>query len=486
MKVCVSIIENSIETALASARKALQAGADLLEVRFDYMSELPDDLSPFRTITVPKIATLRPVDHGGEWEGDEDERLSFLKKAMEHFQMVDVELGTEVAQQIDPPAGIRVICSYHDFRSTPPPERIISLLEIARESGDIPKLAFMVERPEDLLSLEEASRLEEKDKGEERVIIGMGELGSITRVRADILGSTFTYSSLAEGLEAAPGQIDVRTMKWLGRRPIITGITGFPLSHSLSPPMHTAAFRHLGIPGIYLTFPAREGDLGPLTEVIRRYEIRGINVTIPHKEAIMEFLDYVDDIASRIRAVNTVVNDGRILRGTNTDVIGIQKSFEKAGMEVQGKKILILGAGGAARSCCAFLCGAGAEVMVINRTRSRALRLERDFPCVRIITEQEALEMKFDVVINCTPLGMKGFPDAMPISTRIFRKGQFVMDTIYNPPVTRFMDEARKKGAQVLSGIEMLIYQAISAFEIWTGHTPPYEVMARTLRERLR
>lgn len=485
MRICVSIIESNIEGALASAKRALRAGADLLEIRFDHMNELPRDLSPFRTIPAPKIATLRPVDHGGKWNGDEDGRLSFLKRAMEHFQMVDVELGTEVAERINPPARIRVICSYHDFRSTPSPQRIVSLLEAARDLGDVPKAAFMVNGPEDLLHLEEASRLEDGDREEEKVLLGMGDLGSITRMRADLLGSAFTYASLSEGLEAAPGQIDIETMKWLGENPVITGITGFPLSHSLSPPMHNAAFKHLGIPGIYLTFPAEEGELSPLTDVIRRYGIRGMNVTIPHKEAIMEFLDSVDGIASKIGAVNTVVNDGSLLRGTNTDVVGIRKSFENAGMEVREKKVLVLGAGGAARSCCAFLCDAGAEVMVVNRTPSRALKLERDFPCVRVITEQEALEVEFDAVVNCTPLGMRGFPDVLPVTPEVFRRGQFVMDTVYNPPITRFMDEARKRGAKVLSGIEMLIYQAIAAFEIWTGSTPPYEVMARTVRERL-
>jgi shikimate 5-dehydrogenase len=123
--------------------------------------------------------------------------------------------------------------------------------------------------------------------------------------------------------------------------------------------------------------------------------------------------------------------------------------------------------------------------MVMNRSEERALALRADFPAVEIVEEGEALSMDPDVIINCTPLGMRGFPDRLPIDPEVFREGQFVMDTIYNPTVTRMMVEAQGRGATVRSGIEMLIYQAIAAFQIWTGVSPPFEVMAQAFKERL-
>jgi shikimate dehydrogenase len=180
-----------------------------------------------------------------------------------------------------------------------------------------------------------------------------------------------------------------------------------------------------------------------------------------------------------------VVNRNGEFIGMNTDVFGVAKTFEKASVLAKGKRALVIGAGGAARACVCHLTSAGARVSLVNRTRLRADVLASDFPGVQVVEKGEAEKMPFDVIVNCTPLGMKGFPDDLPISPQVFREGQFVFDTVYNPGVTRFMTEAQSKGAAVQSGMEMLIHQAIKAFEIWTGRSPSIEVMAEAARSAI-
>ena len=262
---------------------------------------------------------------------------------------------------------------------------------------------------------------------------------------------------------------------------LITGITGSPLGHSLSPAIHNAAFSSLNIPGKYLPFPATAAELPDLMHLVRELGIRGLNVTIPHKEAVMRHLDDVDPLAKRVGAVNTIVNKNGRLLGINTDVSGLEKALLAAGADPKGKGALVIGAGGAARACGLVLERRGANIWFTNRTASRAQELAKVFSG-RVASHGDVARMTFDIVINCTPLGMQGFPNELPVDPHVFRPGQWAVDLIYSPPITRFLEEANKHGAKTLSGMEMLIYQAMDAFETWTGQRPPYEVMATGAR----
>jgi shikimate dehydrogenase/3-dehydroquinate dehydratase type I len=478
--ICVSIVEAEIEAAIRAAMKAERRRADLIEIRFDLMDSIPEDLSPFGKLGVPTIATLRTEEQGGRFTGSPEQRLAFFERAGEYFDLIDLELGSQILPALRG-RGARIICSGHRFDPGASVKEILDMLETA--DCDLVKGAFMVDSITDLHAIMVASRVM-MERGRDFILIGMGELGTITRIRTCELGCSFTYASLEKGKEAAPGQLDIMTLRGLSRG-MLTGITGYPLSHSLSPELHQAALEHLGISGRYLRFPANSAELDKLLEIVRELRIRGINVTIPHKEAIIPLLDEVDDSAIRAGAVNTVLNENGRLVGLNTDVDGVAGTFASAGISPDGKRALILGAGGAAKACCAYLIETGASLSVVNRSRERAEKLAERFQGTDILSEGEALRAEFDIVINCTPLGMKGFPDSLPIDPEIFREGQFVMDTIYNPPKTRFLEEAERKGAITRSGIEMLIYQALSAFEVWTGLSPPFEVMAKKIREEL-
>jgi shikimate dehydrogenase/3-dehydroquinate dehydratase type I len=482
MKVCVSLIEESVKEAVAAGLAAQERGADLLEVRFDHMAKLPEDLSPFRRLSAPRIATLRTVQQGGRSEMGDEERLRFFRRAARAgFEYLDIEADSPLVRKLGRELkNIGIICSHHDFSGTPELPSILDALVTTASRGDLAKVAFQVRSVSDLIRLHEAARMFSAT-GNHFVAIGMGELGEITRILPASFGSSFTYASLDKGKEAAPGQLDVVTLKALGDQPMITGLTGFPLSHSLSPKLHDLAFRSLNLPGKYLMFPASAEELEGLTDLVRNLKIRGLNVTIPHKSAIMPFLDSVEPLAERAGAVNVIIDQNGRLEGRNTDVTGLEKAMLSAGADPRGKDVLVIGAGGAAKACCTVLERRGARIWITDRTASRAQELARKFSG-RVAGHGDVTTVGFDMVVNCTPLGMKGFPDELPVDPSVFRPGQWAVDLVYNPLATRFLSEAGDRGARTLSGMEMLIYQAMDAFEAWTGQRPPYEVMAEGAR----
>lgn len=482
MKVCVSLVEESVKEAVAAGLAAQERGADLLEVRFDHMAKLPDDLSPFRRLSVPRIATLRTTGQGGRSELGDEERLRFFRRAAKiGFEYLDIEYDSPLVRRLGRELkNTGVICSYHDFAGTPVLPDILDALVSTASKGDLAKVAFQVNGVGDLLKLQDAARMFSAT-GNHFIVIGMGPMGEITRALPASFGSAFTYASLEKGKEAAPGQLDVATLKALGDQPAITGLTGFPLSHSLSPAMHNHTYEALGIPGRYLPLPSQDEELEGLMDLIRDLRMKGLNVTIPHKSAVMPFLDSIEPLAEKAGAVNTIVNRGGKLEGRNTDVTGLEKAMLTAGADPRGKDVLVIGAGGAARACCVVLERRGARIWVTDRTASRAQELARRFGG-RVAGHGEVTSMEFGMVVNCTPLGMKGFPDELPIDPSVFRAGQWAVDLVYNPAVTRFLAEASERGARTLSGMEMLIYQAMDAFEAWTGQRPPYEVMAEGAR----
>ncbi len=483
-RICVAISEADAASALAVAKEAIARGAECLEFRFDAMTELPDDLSPFNELAVRRVATVREREQGGGWEGTIEKKWEFLWRAAQSGFDVDLEFGHPLIRRAHLLKPSKLIISYHDLKKTPPVGRIIETLVECSARADLAKAAFTVRTMKDLAQLVEAAYWFNLSR-ERFVIIGMGELGTVTRVMAHRLGSTLTYASPVPGKGTAPGQLDLETMKWLGKEPVVTGIVGYPLDHTLSPPMHNAAYRAAAVRGIYLKWVTLSDELDEFLEVADSLGIRGFNVTIPHKETVIPMLDRVEAVAARIGAVNTVVNEDGRLVGRNTDVIGVEKTFERNGVDPKDKSALVLGAGGASRSVLHYLTTKGADVDLTNRTMGKAESVAKAFTGVSAVGKRVAEEKQYDIVVNCTPLGMKGFPQEMSISPHILREGQFVMDTVYNPPVTPLLAEASRKGAKAVNGRDMLIYQALASFELWTGKAAEYDVMERAFREAM-
>ncbi|MEJ2037960.1 MAG: shikimate dehydrogenase [Desulfosarcinaceae bacterium] len=261
----------------------------------------------------------------------------------------------------------------------------------------------------------------------------------------------------------------------INSRTELYGVIGDPVGHSLSPVLHNAAFRQTAYPGVYLAFKVR--DLAGAVQGMRALNIRGLSVTIPHKVAIMPMLDEVDEQAEKVGAVNTVVNrDGRLM-GTNTDGIGAVAALKTAG-NLTGKRVAVLGAGGAARAVIVGLQQEGAEVMVYNRGTRRGRQLAAELSATFIPLDQfDGRGGKIDILVNTTPVGMLPHTDALPVRAEYLDSRLLVMDIVYNPLETALLKAAGERGCRTIDGTAMFVHQGARQFSLWTGLKPPVAVM---------
>jgi len=276
----------------------------------------------------------------------------------------------------------------------------------------------------------------------------------------------------------------------------LCGLIGDPVEHSMSPVMHNTAFREIGIDYVYVPFRVKQEELGEAIEGMRALNIRGLNVTIPHKVAVLQFLDELDPLAEKIGAVNTIVNDDGVLRGYNTDASGFLQALLERRIEPEGKNIVILGAGGASRAISFILADRGAQLVILNRlleldwAKDLASRISQLFT-----KEVEALELKkenlvralekADILVNATSVGMSPNVDQTPVSSDLLRPDLLVFDIVYNPIQTRLLREAETVGAETIGGIDMLVWQGVLAFEKWTGQKAPVELMKKEVVQLL-
>ncbi len=269
---------------------------------------------------------------------------------------------------------------------------------------------------------------------------------------------------------------------------VICGIIGDPIEHTMSPAMHNAAFTSLGLDYVYVSFKVKSLELKKAIEGIRGLNIRGLNVTIPHKIAVMQFLDRIDPLAEKIGAVNTIVNDDGILNGYNTDATGFLQTLRNRNIELAEKKVLLLGAGGAARSISNILAQEKARLTILNRKQRQswaddlARRLFHSYGADVKIGELNDENLKkamagVDLLVNATSLGMSPENDETPVPADLLYADLTVFDVVYNPLQTRLLKEAEAAGARTISGFEMLVWQGAIAFEKWTGIKAPVDVM---------
>ncbi|MDK2794932.1 MAG: shikimate dehydrogenase [Archaeoglobaceae archaeon] len=261
------------------------------------------------------------------------------------------------------------------------------------------------------------------------------------------------------------------------------GIIGYPLSHSISPRIHNAVMEYLRIQGRYLAFEVKPSELKDAIFGAKALGFTGLNVTIPYKEEVLKF---VKPVGEAKLAVNTI--DLRKMEGYNTDIYGVEMAFKNSKLEVEGKIALVVGAGGAGKAIALALMKMGAKVVLTNRTESRGLEAVRELreygECIFYPMEKIG-ELKIDIVANATPVGMKGFSSGIPVPEEILKPGMIVFDAVYNPVETPLIKKAKEIECRVVSGLEMLVYQAEKAFEIWTGIKPPVSLMKKVALEAL-
>ena len=268
----------------------------------------------------------------------------------------------------------------------------------------------------------------------------------------------------------------------------VCGVIGDPIEHTMSPVMHNAAFNRLGLDYRYLAFHVMKEELGKAINGMRALNIRGLNVTIPHKVAVIPLLDKVDALAEKIGAVNTIVNDDGVLTGYKTDATGFLRVLLEQGVDPAGKSTVVLGAGGVSRAISFALAESGAHLVILNRQlvldwaedlarrisntfKSEVKALEMDEPNLSMVLE------KADILVNATSVGMTPDIDKTPAAAGLLKPGLVVFDAVYNPIKTRLLKEAEQAGAQVIVGIDMLVWQGVLAFEKWTGQSAPLDLM---------
>ena len=274
----------------------------------------------------------------------------------------------------------------------------------------------------------------------------------------------------------------------------IYGIIGDPVTHSLSPLMHNTAFRERGLDCLYIPFQVKNIDLRAAIEGIRAMNIYGFNVTMPHKLTIIPLLDHLNPEAKRIGAVNTVVNDEGILTGYNTDAAGFIKALHENGVDPRGKNIVVFGAGGVARAICFALAEFDCVISIVNRTIDRAWELAN---LVSIVSSQKVKSFgmlneniytvleEADIVVNATSIGMGETIGKSVMKADLLNSSMVVCDTIYHPIETQLLKDAKKIGAKVIGGVDMLLWQGAIAFKKWTGVDAPFEIMANKLTQVL-
>lgn len=491
-RICVAIATSNPQDMLEKADVAVRENP-FIEFRLDYLSKPALGLPKIKSFVEyhPEaliIATCRRAANGGKFRGSIATEIDILVKAANQgCHLVDVELETAIRLKPGDFTRLRrsanLILSHHDFRST-------------KKLGDV--LAKMKQYPSDFIKIVSTAGslydnvvmmkfLEQHSHSESLIGVCMGEQGIISRVLAVRAGSQFTFAAANPGEETAPGQIAARTLRDTYRieqvdaATRVYGVAGDPIVHSLSPAMLNAAFRRENVNGVYLALHAK--SLDDLLACVRDIPIHGLSVTMPYKEEIIKHLDKTDVLTTKIGACNTVVRsqDGK-LYGFNTDVAGVVRPLEQR-LHLQGAKILILGAGGAARAAAFGLKERGADISILNRTAGPAQKLAKQVKA-KVINRSLLKKLEFDVIINATPVGMEGNRDPLPIAEAEF-KSKYFFEMVYTPAETKMVKIARARGLHVILGAEMFVQQGARQFEIWSGKPAPVQEMQRVVEYAL-
>jgi len=487
-RVCVAVV--AAEPAeLVEKAEALIRDNSFLEFRLDYLPKPALGLPKVKQFVESHpgtviIATCRRAASGGKFRGSIASQLDLLSKAAAAgCQLVDVELQTALkckpAQLQKLRGRCSLILSFHDFRGT---KKLDQTLEKMRAiPADFYKVVSTAATLSDNIAMIQFLGRE----GDNHSLIGlcMGEQGLISRVLGVRAGSVFTFASVTPGEETAPGQVTAQDLRSLYRieqvdaATRVYGVAGDPVAHSLSPAIMNAAFRRENVNAVYLALHAK--TLKDLLTCVRQIPIHGLSITMPYKEAILSHLDNTDSHTTKIGACNTVVRaqDGK-LYGFNTDTSGVVRPLERRLSTLQDAKILVLGAGGAARAAVFGLAERGAEVFILNRSIEPAKKLARRAHA-RSIKRADLKKFAFDVIINATPVGM-GNTRETPLQEKEIN-ARYVFDMIYDPAETRLLKLAKERGAQIIPGIEMFVHQAARQFEIWTGKPAPQDEMMQVV-----
>lgn len=497
---------------LEQARSAKAAGADLLELRADLIEDLPA-LEQFlaQPRELPVILTLRSVDEGGKCCASDAERAAlFQRLAALAPDYVDIEFaawrrspelqaavrprraGPPETRDAPPP---RLILSQHDLHGTP--AALGQALEpLLASPADVVKAVFAAHGALDACRV--LAQLQKWSQARKLIMLATEPAGLITRVLARKFNAFAIFAALDSARQTAPGQPTLRELvevyRWnqIGPSTTVLGVVGWPVSHSRSPAIHTAAMRTARIDGVYAplpvapTYAAFAAFMDHITQN-PHLDVTGLSVTIPHKEHAARWLTEhafpLSDVAQRVGAVNTLTRTGPAnWSGDNTDCAGFLAALALVPESGRERTAAILGAGGAARAAVCALLLRGYNVTVFNRTEARAAALANELGC-SAQPWAKRLHTPVEVIVNCTAIGMAPAENESPLPAAALRSKPpaTVIDAVYNPAETRLLREARQHGCHIVSGTEVFLAQAAAQFEAWHKTAAPLDVMRQIM-----
>jgi 3-dehydroquinate dehydratase/shikimate dehydrogenase len=456
-----------------------EQGVELVELRLDYIRRPVNLRRLLDDRPCPVVATCRRPEDGGKWMHSERDRQMLLRTAVaDGADYVDLEM--DIAKNIPRYGNTQRIISYHNFDETPSDIEDIHH-QITQLDPDIIKIATMANNPIDNIKLLRLCR----DSEIPTSAFCMGEMGLPSRVLCGRSGSPLTYATFSEDRKMAPGQLSYQQLQKdfnyekITKDTVILGVIADPVAHSLSPRVHNACIRELKLDMLYLPFRVPKEYMEEFVQVCPEMGVKGLSVTIPHKEKVLKCINALDDNVAGIRAANTIVFRDINTFGYNTDCTAAVESLEQALKEKDpesedvfaDKKVLILGSGGVARAIAFGMVRAGASVTIAARDYRKSEALASDLDSKSIDWTARA-NFKCDVLVNCTPVGMHPNMDESPFDEEWFDKKVIVFDTVYNPEQTLFIKQARERGCLTITGIDMFVRQAAKQFRLFTGVEP--------------
>jgi 3-dehydroquinate dehydratase / shikimate dehydrogenase len=487
--ICVSVGRTRHKHTIAEYHHLAELGVKLVELRLDFIGRSVNLTRLLQNKPCQVVITCRRKEDGGRWTKTEQERQMLLRSAI--AAGVDfVDLESDIAASIPRYGKTKRIVSHHDFLQTP--DNLADLhRHLAAQEADIVKIATMANTIDDVLRMMELASTATVPT----IAICMGELGTPTRILAGRFGAPFTFASYSTDRKLAPGQLNWQVMldqyrcNEIDRNTELFGVVADPVGHSHSPLIHNAAFYSQELDARYLPFQVPEEDLKEFVEACPKFGIKGLSVTIPHKEAALDLMTQAEAAATGIGAINTIIFDGKERLGYNTDYRAAMECLSQAfGTEYQeeqpwlGKKALILGAGGVARAIGWGLHQKGASVTFTSRSLARAQTLAERIGGSTIPWDNRH-ELTVDLMVNATPVGMHPDLDNTPFRAEALNPSTIIFETIYNPERTLLIKDARTAGCQTITGVEMFVRQAAYQYRLFTDRQAPIDLMRETLKK---
>lgn len=486
--ICVSLGRTRHKHMIAEHQHLAENGVKLVELRLDYIGRAVNLSRLLSNRPTPVVATVRRREDGGRWTGTEADRRMLLRSAIvTGVEYVDLE--ADVAGAIPRYGNTKRVVSFHDFTGTP--DNLDELhAAMAAEDADIVKIATMA------TSFSDNVRMLELVKNAKVPTIGicMGEIGMMTRILASRVGSPFTYATYSIDRKLAPGQLNYKLMHDLYRYDEIDeetelfGVAADPVAHSHSPLIHNRAFQHNNLNARYLPLRVPADDFHTFVDACTRLGIHGISITIPHKERALDYCTQAESSATGIGAINTMIFHDNDRLGYNTDYRAamdcINAAYQKGDDPVshQGRRVLILGAGGVSRAIAWGLKQRGAEVTITSRTLERSNLLAHELG-TRVIPWNDRHSANPQLLVNGTPVGMHPKVDESPFDRAALSEFLVVFDTVYNPENTLLIKHAREARAKVITGVDMFVRQAAYQYKLFTGKDAPSQVMRNAIKE---